>query len=93
METTLKTKLTEAFCPHRLDIRDQSHKHAGHAEAQAHGGSHFDVVLVSDKFEGLGKIQRHRLVYDALRDEMAPGGVHALQMKLYTPQEWEQQGT
>jgi BolA protein len=66
-------------------VDDESHLHAGHAGA-ASGGGHYRLRLVSAHFEGLSKVARHRLVYDALH-EMMPQDIHALAMTLLTPGE------
>jgi len=66
-------------------VDDESHLHAGHAGA-ASGGGHYRLRLVSAHFEGLSKVARHRLVYDALH-EMMPQDIHALAMALLTPGE------
>ena len=68
-----------------VGVDDQSHLHEGHAGATA-GGSHFEVVVVSKEFEGLGKLARHRLIYQALGDAMAHD-IHALSIKAYAPNE------
>jgi len=52
-------------------------------------GSHFEAVIVSDEFEGKSLIQRHQVVYKALGDAMKED-IHALSMKTYTPDQWEQ---
>ena len=81
--------LQDAFCPTHLDVKDVSHRHAGHAEAQRHGGGHYKVVLVSAYFEGLARIGRHKKVNDVLAEAFAANKIHALSLKLYTPAEWE----
>ena len=57
---TMRHKLTERFKPVRLDIIDDSQRHAGHAGAQPGGETHFDVTIVSDAFSGLGRVARQR---------------------------------
>jgi len=52
-------------------------------------GRHFEAVVVSDDFVQQNRVQRHRLIYQALGSKM-DGEVHALSMKLYTVKEWEQ---
>lgn len=79
-------KLRAAFAPQRLEIVDESARHAGHAGAQPGGETHFRVLLVSSRFEGLARVARQRLVYQALSEELA-GGVHALAMTTRTPAE------
>lgn len=58
-----------------VEVRDDSHLHAGHAGARE--GRHFSVRVVSGRFNGLSRVARHRLVYDALRS-LIPQGIHAL---------------
>jgi BolA protein len=83
---TIRRKLTERFQPVRLDIIDDSQRHAGHAGAQPGGETHFDVTIVSDTFSGMGRVARQRLVYETLADEIA-GGVHALALRTLAPGE------
>lgn len=52
-------------------------------------GRHFDAIVVSDEFNNKSRVERHRLIYAALGEKMKEE-VHALSMKLYTNQEWEQ---
>jgi len=73
------------FQPARLEIRDDSAAHAGHAGA-ASGGGHYDVLIVSAEFEGKSLLDRHRLVHDALRD-LIGREIHALALKTRAPSE------
>lgn len=82
----IREKLTSGLHPLRLDITDDSHKHAGHAGARPGGESHFTVEIVSTAFEGLGRLERQRLVYSLLEQELA-GPVHALALRTKTPSE------
>jgi BolA protein len=80
----IRERLQQALLPAQLEIRDDSHQHAGHA---GHGGAgHFSVFIVSDRFRDQGRIQRHRLVYQAVADLM-PGEIHALSIRAHTPDE------
>lgn len=79
--------LREAFMPTHLEVIDESHLHAGHAGARPGGESHFRVVVVTDRFQGIGRVQRQQRVYGAL-DEVIKGGVHALSMVTVTPEEY-----
>lgn len=81
----IRTKLNDAFTPQRLDIVDESHKHAGHEGARS-GGGHFNVMIVADAFAGHTPIQRHRMIYTALGEELKQA-IHALSIKAYTPTE------
>ena len=75
-------KLREAFSPSQLEVVDDSHHHAGHAGARPEGETHFRVRIVAAAFEGKSRIDRHRLVNDALADELA-GPVHALSITAF----------
>jgi len=81
----IQALLNAALTPAECVVDDESHLHAGHAGA-ASGGGHYRLRLVSARFEGLSKVARHRLVYDALH-EMMPQDIHALAMTLLTPGE------
>jgi BolA protein len=82
----IRSKLAAAFSPSRLDVFDDSARHAGHAGAGTSGESHFNVVIESAAFTGVGRVQRQRMVYAALADELA-GPVHALSVKAVAPGE------
>lgn len=79
-------RLTEAFSPRRLEVVNESHLHAGHASSPGTGESHFRVLIVSDRFTGLGRLARHRLVNETLAAELA-GAVHALAVTALAPGE------
>ena len=51
-------------------------------------GTHFEAIVVSDEFKDKILIDRHKLVYSALGDAMNEA-IHALSMKTYTPEQWE----
>ena len=81
----IRERLTSAFAPTELDIEDDSASHAGHAGARS-GGGHFNVRIVSGELSGKSRVQRHRLVYDALGDAMQQE-IHALSIQAKTPDE------
>ena len=70
--------------PTQLEVRDDSHLHAGHAGARE--GRHFTVTLRSARFTGLSRVARHRLVYHSLRF-LIPQGIHALAIEALAPDE------
>ncbi|NJK59538.1 MAG: BolA/IbaG family iron-sulfur metabolism protein [Oscillatoriales cyanobacterium SM2_1_8] len=55
-------------------------------------GQHFSAVVVAPEFAGLTMIQQQRLVNDALKPQIDSGAIHALQLKTYTPEQWQQHG-
>ena len=69
-----------------LDVLDESSAHAGHAGSSPEGETHFRVRLVSDAFSGRSRVDRHRMVNQALHEEFAMG-LHALALDLKTPDE------
>lgn len=83
----IEAALRGALEPEHLEIADESHRHRGHAGA-ADGRGHFRVTVVSARFAGVSRVARHRLVYDALDDELRDH-IHALAIEARTPDEWE----
>ena len=57
------------------------------------GGDHFQVLVISDAFEGKSLVEQHQMVYAALKDAMGTERIHALALKTMTNQEWERLGT
>jgi BolA protein len=83
----LQEVLQQALSPTALEVQDDSHLHAGHAGARE--GRHFTVRVTSPVFDGLTRVARHRLVYDAARSLIAEG-IHALAIVARTPAEAQQ---
>jgi BolA protein len=88
--TTIKQRITrklaDGFDPAYLEVLDESHKHHGHSGWREGGETHFRVRLVSPRFAGLGRVDRHRLINAALADELQER-VHALALELKAPGE------
>ena len=78
--------LRGALQPLRLEVLDDSHLHAGHAGARE--GRHFTVRITAERFNGLSRVARHRLIYDALQ-LLIPRGIHALAIEARAPGESE----
>jgi BolA protein len=76
--------LRRSLAPLQLEVQDDSHLHAGHAGARE--GRHFSVRLTSERFNGLSRVARHRLVYHALQ-ALIPQGIHALAIDARAPGE------
>ena len=83
-KATIQDKLARAFAPNVLEVVDESHKHAGHHGNPGTGETHFSVKVVSRAFAGKSRLQRHRMVNEALADELS-GGVHALAIDAQAP--------
>ena len=81
---TIRTKLEARFAPARIELEDESARHAGHAGARAGGETHFRLVIVAPAFAGLGRVARQRLVHACLAEELADR-VHALSITALAP--------
>ncbi|MFO6462841.1 BolA family protein [Jannaschia sp. KMU-145] len=80
METLMRERLEAALAPTRLEVVNESHRHAGHAGDDGSGESHWHVVIAAPAFAGQSRIARHRMVHAALGDVMLR--IHALSMDL-----------
>lgn len=81
MVEQIRERLAAALAPTELEVLDEGHKHAGHANA---GKGHFHVRIVSAAFAGVLPIKRHRMVYAAL-DGLMDSGIHALSIDARAP--------
>jgi BolA protein len=84
---SIQEKLSAALAPTHLDVENESRMH----NVPAGSETHFKVVIVSDAFEGLGLVDRHRRVNAALAEELKTG-LHALTIRALTPAQWSEQG-
>ncbi len=82
----ISAALTHHFAPTLLEVRDDSHLHAGHAGARAGGETHYGVTMVAASLEGKSRVDRSRAVHAVLAGELA-NGLHALALTLRTPVE------
>ncbi|GGA00931.1 MAG: BolA family transcriptional regulator [Sphingomonadales bacterium CG12_big_fil_rev_8_21_14_0_65_65_10] len=86
IERELRAMLERELAPERLEIANDSAKHHGHAGDDGSGESHFSILVESDRFEGLTRLERQRLVNRVLGD--LPGQrIHALSVKALAPGE------
>ena len=86
VEDQIREKLTRAFAPVALEVVNDSHRHAGHANSPGTGESHFIVKVVAQAFAGKSRLERHRMVNQALAAELA-GREHALAIDARAPEE------
>ncbi len=80
----MRVALETAFSPTELHIVDESRLHQGHAGHSPHGETHYSVRIRSGAFAGLNRVDRHRLINEALKAEFA-SGLHALAIQADTP--------
>lgn len=87
-ERRIREILTARFAPDTLEVADDSARHAGHAgiEGREGGGTHVNVRIVAAAFDGVGRVERHRMVNDALAAEF-DRGLHALSIVAQAPGE------
>jgi BolA protein len=85
VETEMRRRLA-ALEPIQLELVDESAAHAGHAGAAVGGNTHWNLTLLSKKFSGLGRPERHRLIYQALGDLMQ-NPIHALAITARAPED------
>jgi len=83
VKATIQSKLVVDLNPEHIDVLNESHQH----NVPENSETHFKVVCVSKRFDGLTRVKRHQSVYSVLSDELN-NGVHALALHLYTPEEW-----
>jgi stress-induced morphogen len=88
VEMEIRKRIDSVFGPVHLELDNESRMH----NVPPGSETHFRVVVVSSKFEGLSRIARQRLVNETLADLIAPGGIHALTQKTLTPEEWQKAG-
>ena len=84
IENLIQNKLATAFEPAFLEVENQSYKH----NVPPGSESHFRVTVVSVKFDGSSLVQRHQMINEVLKEELA-GEVHALSINAKTPEQWD----
>lgn len=84
-EQKMRNILKAHFTIQKLEIHDDSDLHASHAEAKKRGGGHFSILISSLDFKGKTSLERHRMVYKALENELK-SSIHALKIEARTPE-------
>ncbi|XP_069123404.1 bolA-like protein DDB_G0274169 isoform X2 [Argopecten irradians] len=84
VENSIMKKLSERLAPQHLEVINESYMH----NVPKGSETHFKVVVISDQFQSVPLIKRHRMVNDILEDELN-SGVHALSILAKTPEQWE----
>lgn len=82
----MESKLRQAFAPAHLEVIDETNKHHGHAGWRESGETHFHVSIISASFSGKTRLERQRMIYQVLTEEMT-GSVHALAIAARAPEE------
>lgn len=86
IQIQIQEKLTQTFKPLELGVENESHNHSVPEGSE----THFKVLIVSESFKGLSRVERQQAIYKVLSEELKKG-VHALSQRAYTPEEWEKE--
>lgn len=87
MQSQLERKLSESFNPMHLEVINESYMH----NVPEGSESHFKVLVVAEAFENQARVARHRLVNEAVAEELQ-AGIHAFSINAMTPAEWFDRG-
>lgn len=87
IQTSIAKKIMTELNPLHMDLANESSRHSRDPQ----GETHFKLLVVSERFQGMGMVERHRLVMSFFDDERAQG-LHALTLKTMTKAEWEKAG-
>ena len=87
LESQLKSKIISNLAPVHFELENESHSHSHSHSVPKNSETHFRAVIVSEKFSGVSRVARQRLVLETIASEMK-GGVHAFTMRCLTPEEW-----
>lgn len=87
MQSQLEKKLSESLKPMHLEVVNESYMH----NVPEGSESHFKVVVVSEAFENQPRVARHRMVNEAVAEELV-AGIHAFSVNAMTPSEWFDKG-
>lgn len=81
VKENVELKVNNSIKPEFLEVIDESHKHAGHVGARPEGETHFHINMTASVFNGKSRVERQRLIYKILAEELA-GPIHALSLSL-----------
>ena len=84
----IETTISELFQPYFFSVKDVSEQHRGHQSFKENVESHFEVIIVSQKFDDKNKIQRHRMINEGLQKEFL-SDLHSVSIKAHTIEEFK----
>ena len=84
----IETTINELFQPYFFSVKDVSEQHRGHQSFKENVESHFEIIIVSEKFDNRNKIERHRMVNKSLKEEFL-SDLHSVTIKTYTIDEFK----
>ena len=86
-KTNIENLILKNYEPEFFSVKDISEQHRGHQNFIEDVESHFEIIIVSDKFKNLNRIERHRMVNKSLREEFL-SDLHSVIIKPYTTEEY-----
>ena len=84
----IETLILKNFKPEFFSVLDVSEQHRGHQNFEENIESHFEIIIVSEKFKNLNRIERHRMVNKSLKQEFL-SDLHSVTIKTYTTREYK----
>ena len=84
----IQNLILKNYEPEFFSVLDVSEQHRGHQNFKEDIESHFEIIIVSEKFKNLNRIERHRMVNKSLREEFL-SDLHSVTMKTYTKEEYK----
>ena len=87
-KTKIENMINARFQPYYFSVKDVSEEHRGHQSFKENVESHFEVIIVSQKFEGINKVLRHRMINEGLQKEYLLD-LHSVSMKAHTIEEYK----
>ena len=84
----IENLILKSYEPEFFSVIDVSEQHRGHQNFKEDVESHFEIIIVSEKFKNLNRIERHRMVNKSLREEFL-SDLHSVIIKTYTSEEYE----
>ena len=84
----IENLILKNYKPEFFSVVDVSEKHRGHQNYKEYIESHFEIIIVSEKFKNLNRIERHRMVYQSLKEDFL-SDLHSAIIKAYTIQEYK----
>ena len=87
-KNNIENLILNNYEPNFFSVIDVSEKHRGHQNFKEGVESHFEVIIVSEKFTNLSRIERHRMVNLTLNKEFS-SDLHSVVLKTYTPEEYK----
>ena len=84
----IETRISKIFQPYFFSVNDVSEQHRGHQSFKENVESHFEVIVVSSKFDNKSKILRHKMINECLQEDFQ-SDLHSISIKAFTIEEYK----